>query len=330
MIRFQDIAERIQRGEPLALPLDVFLSLLTPLTRLGMLLRKCMPVQFVDAYVVSFGNLTTGGTGKTPAVIERAQHEVAAGNRVAVLTRGYGTRSRGIIISPPTGEGRSVPSVWLGDEPELIRKRVPQVAICKGSDRVESARRAIKELKCNFVILDDGFQYVRLHRNENIVMIDASNPFGNGRLLPRGILREPLEALSRATQIILTKCDLVPDLRDLLAVLDAMCPGVPVRRTRHAPCYLERVCDGKRFELEMLRSREVTAACAIGNPNAFFQTLERLMAKVGNRICYPDHARIDENVLPSEGLVITTEKDAIKMRHAPENVYALVIRLEDM
>ncbi|MBI2431890.1 MAG: tetraacyldisaccharide 4'-kinase, partial [Candidatus Hydrogenedentes bacterium] len=191
-------------------PLDYLLGVGTPLVRLGMWWRLRGPRTRVEARVISLGNLTAGGTGKTPAVIARAQAEIAAGRRVAVLTRGYGSqRVREPYVLPP---GTPLPETPLykliGDEPALIRRRAPGITLVKSADRVAGAHAAIAA-GCDTILLDDGFQAVALERDENILLVDATNAFGNGHLLPRGILREPVAAAGRATEIILTRCDQV-------------------------------------------------------------------------------------------------------------------------
>jgi len=284
----------------------------------------------VPAFVISFGNITVGGTGKTPAVIERAQRELAAGRRVAVLTRGYGARKspEPLVITPDAGiEGLAE---YAGDEPALIARRVPGVILVKSANRVAGARVAAGEYGCDVLILDDGFQHVALERDENCLMIDATNPFGNGCLLPRGILREPLSAMKRATSVILTHCDQASDLDSVVERVRSLCPGARLRKTRHAPFGLWRVEDGTRADLEMIRGREVTAACGIANPEAFFRTLTELGTTVNARLAYRDHWAIPRSVLPTSGIVIITEKDAVRMREAAPNVYALAIELRDV
>ncbi len=321
------LAEKIRKGERIPAPVAVALSAATPFWRLGMWRRKRLPRVRVNAQVVSFGNITAGGTGKTPAVIERARLETEAGRRVAVLTRGYGAeRGRGVAVV----EAGNRLGDWLGDEPELIVRLVGDVVIARGADRVAAARRAIDEFGCDLLLLDDGFQYLALERDENVLVIDAANPFGNERLLPRGILREPVEEISRATHIILTRCDQVEDCGPLLARLGALCPGVPVRQTCHAPTRLWKVADGGQRTLEELRGTRVRAVCGIGNPDAFIATLESLGADVVERRVFPDHAEFSAESLESPLMIVTTEKDAVRLKSAPENVAALGIELRDI
>jgi len=312
------------------MPVAALLSAATPIVRIGMWRRKRQPRVRVNARVISFGNLTVGGTGKTPAVIERARAEHEAGRRVAVVTRGYGSRR----IPEPTRLDPGMPPHEacdrFGDEAVLIARRVPGIHVVKAADRVAGARYATDQLGCDTIILDDGFQYLALERNENILVIDATNPFGNGRLLPRGILREPVDAMVRATAITLTRCDQADDRARTVAAIRRICPETPLRLTRHAPDSLRRVADGEAVSLESLRGREIEAACAIGNPDAFFRTLEGLGAVLVSRRSYRDHAGIDLQAGCADRWTVLTEKDAVRVRAPSAAVYALGIALEDM
>ncbi len=323
------LSEKIRRGAPIPPVFDILLRAATPAVRLGMRWRLARPRVCVGARVISFGNITVGGTGKTPAVIERARLECEAGGRVAVLTRGYGSR-RGpepLVAAP----GSYAPGLAerIGDEPALILRRVPEVFVVKAADRVCGARLAVEEHGCDTLILDDGFQHVALERDENVLVIDATNPFGNGHLVPRGILREPLEAMGRATSILLTRCDQAEELDGVAGELAVRCPGAPIRRTRHAPSRLWRVATGEELELDTLAGAAVCALCAIGNPEAFVDTLTSLGAEVAERMTFRDHARISGAGLASERAVVVTEKDAVRMVGVGENVLALGIDLQD-
>ncbi|MDQ1256241.1 MAG: Tetraacyldisaccharide 4-kinase, partial [Candidatus Hydrogenedentes bacterium] len=316
MSAFQNLAERIRRGDPVPLPLAALLSAATPVQRLGMFLRLRKPRTRVEARVISFGNITAGGTGKTPAVIERARIEIAAGHRVAVLTRGYGTAaSQEPLLVASTEDASFIEMAKrVGDEPALIVRRAPGVAVVKCADRVAGARKALRE-GYDTLILDDGFQCVQLERDENVLVIDAAHPFGNGRLIPRGILREPLHHMARATHIVLTRCDQARGLPALLETVARFCPGVPVRQTRHAPQRLWRLCDNVEAPLAALKNRTVKAACGIGNPEAFYRTIESLGAIIGARAAYRDHASIPMDALAGVEWTVTTEKDAMRIAH---------------
>ncbi len=329
MSRLQRLEQAIRRNEPIPWPVGVALSALTPLTRLGMAWRHRQPKTRVDARVISFGNITAGGSGKTPAVIERARQEIAAGRRVAVLTRGYGAPGDPEPVLVSADALRPDLAREIGDEPTLILRSAPGVVVVKCADRVAGAKAAIRDAHCDTLLLDDGFQYVMLERDENIVLVDASNPFGNEALVPRGILREPLSALSRATAFFLTRCDATRDLTALEARLRALCPAIPIRRTWHAPAGFFRVCDGMEADPEPWRGHPVTALCGIGNPDAFFATLESLGLNLGERIVLRNHASVPPELLARSGPVLLTEKDAIRLPQAPENVHALRIELRN-
>lgn len=331
MTFLDSLSEKIRNDDPLPWYLDAALSAAIPLYRTGMMLRAMQTPVKVNARVISFGNLTTGGTGKTPAVIERADAEIAAGNRVAVLTRGYGATQRlDEIVCVEGSEARGMADV-IGDEPALIARRVPGALIARNADRVATARKAVAEFGCNVLILDDGFQYLRLARDVNVLIVDASNPFGNAHLLPRGTLREPIGSAARATTIILTHCDRVDTdrLRELEGHLGVICPGVAMRKTCHAPASLWSVENGNELSLETLRAKTVAAVCAIARPESFVATLERLGARVVEKRFFPDHARIPGEALRSRNTIVTTEKDAARMTKAPANVFALGVRLSD-
>ena len=322
-------ADRVRRGEELPQPLAALLGVASVGVRAGMWWRHHGPRFELDARVISFGNITAGGTGKTPAVIERARREIAAGHNVAVLTRGYGSKRgracvRGKDLKDPFGVAEAI-----GDEPALIAWKEPEVVVVKDPDRVAGGLTAIKDYHCDVLILDDGYQYVRLERDENILVIDAVNPFGNGQLIPRGTLREPIIALERATALLLTRCDQSPHLETLERYLAEMCPDAPIRMTRHAPSHVWRITDRSREALDYLRDRPVHAVCAIGNPEAFFATLEGLGAELLTRRAFRNHGRIPRDAIPGDAPVVTTEKDAIRMGPVASNLWAIAVELAD-
>ena len=256
--------------------------------------------------VISIGNLTVGGTGKTPCVEYVAWllrgHEL----RVAILSRGYGSEA-----------GRN-------DEAMVLEENLPDVPHYQGRDRVELARTAVEESESEVLVLDDGFQHRRLARDLDVVLIDATDPWGGGYLFPRGGLREPMRNLRRAGFVVLTRCD-VADPRAIDPIEDdvrTFAPGVPVARTTHAP--LELASGERREKTEVLRGRPVGAFCGIGNPDAFRATLAGLGADVRDFRTYRDHhpyARADVDELreraarlPPEAWVVTTQKDWVKLR----------------
>lgn len=327
---FDSIVGRVARGAPIPLPLALALGACTPVTRIGMWRRARMPRHRVNAYVVSIGNITAGGTGKTPAVIERAQIELARGRRVAVLTRGYAAPSGNTPFDSPELGDRAVYHA-LGDEAALVLQKVPGVIVIKNADRVEAAQRAVQKYGCDLLILDDGFQQLRLERNEDVVMIDATSPFGNGRLVPRGILREPITGLTRATHLVLTNADRATNLDAVREQLAALAPHAPIRTTRHAPVAVRNLSSGERHPIEWLRGQSVTAVCAIAYPERFTQSLESLGACVRDVMTARDHAPVELMLKIAQPPILITEKDAARLTSTPpRNTYALEIELRDL
>lgn len=266
-------------------------------------------VHRVGVPVISIGNLTVGGTGKTPCVeyVARLLRELDL--QVAILSRGYGAEA-----------GRN-------DEAMVLEENLPDVPHLQDRDRVALARTAVEELESEVLVLDDGFQHRRLARDLDVVLIDATDPWGGGYLLPRGGLREPRTGLSRASIIVLTRCDSVPpeELDRIASAARGVAPNIPIARTVHAP--LELTNGDARASVESLRGRPVGAFCGIGNSGAFRRTLTDLGADVLEFREYADHhpySRDDVTALqqwasglPADAAVVTTQKDWVKLR-APD------------
>lgn len=262
--------------------------------------------------VISVGNLTTGGTGKTPLVAEIATWIRSLDRRVTIVSRGYGTDDRA-----PGG---------YNDEALELMRRLPDVPHVQDADRVAAARIAVEELAAEVLIMDDGFQHRRLHRDLDIVVIDATCPFGYGHCLPRGLLREPVSGLSRADVVVITRIDRVTD--DDLERIETTIrrhTDAPIDRCRHAPTTLRhapttlRHADGRTEPAASLSGRRVHALSAIGNPDAFVRSLQTLGATIVGRTDLPDHAAYDESDLAkiklsnTPELIVVTGKDAVKL-----------------
>ncbi|HTU21093.1 MAG TPA: tetraacyldisaccharide 4'-kinase [Gemmataceae bacterium] len=257
--------------------------------------------------VVSVGNLTAGGTGKTPCVEHVARFYRDLDRRVAILSRGYGGAG-----------GRN-------DEALVLEENLPDVPHLQGVDRVALARTAVEELETEVLLLDDGFQHRRLARDLDLVLIDATAPWGHGYLLPRGLLREPPSSLRRAGVIVLTRCDQTPaEQRDRLRqTITRIAPQVPVVETTHRPVDLCN-SDGENMSLGLLREGPSAAFCGLGNPEAFRRSLLDLGARLEDFRVYPDHhAYSREDVeelrrwagtLPAGTPIVTTQKDLVKLR----------------
>jgi tetraacyldisaccharide 4'-kinase len=273
--------------------------------------------------VVSVGNLTLGGTGKTPCVEYVACYYLDQGLRVAVLSRGYGA------------------AAGCNDEALVLEENLPDVPHLQGADRVALAQTAVTELESEVLVLDDGFQHRRLARDLDVVMVDATNPWGHGYQFPRGLLRESPAGLRRAQVVLLTRCDQVPgEQRDQLrATISRLAPHAVVAESVHQPLELQDG-DGTCRQLDLLRDRPVAAFCGLGNPAAFRRTLLDLGANVRTFRTFPDHhpySRTDVEALrfwarqlASDAVVVTTQKDLVKLRLSQlggRALYALRIRL---
>ncbi|KWT86802.1 tetraacyldisaccharide 4'-kinase [Candidatus Magnetominusculus xianensis] len=289
--------------------------------------------------VVSIGNLTVGGTGKTPAAVVLAKEAQRRGLTPVILTRGY----KGTIKGPcfvSRGNGPILTAKEGGDEPVLMANRLPGVEIIKGSNRYEAG---LLSERGDFFILDDGFQHWGLHRDVDIVLIDGINPFGSGGLLPTGRLRQPIEALKRADFIVKTKM--------LISTKEPYTPGYLINGTAipppassgfiygaaHTPSQLLGL-DGTTYPLSHISGRRVLAFCAIGNPAGFSQTLFSLGSSLGAEIvqmtAFRDHhyytdadalkIRKTAEAYRAE-LILTTEKDLLKLPKIMSDALALCI-----
>lgn len=264
-------------------------------------------VHRVEVPVISVGNLTLGGTGKTPCVEYLATFFRRQDVMVAILSRGYGA-----------SHGRN-------DEALVLEANLPDVPHLQNPDRWTIAQTAIEELDSELLILDDGFQHRRLARCLDIVLIDATLPFGYNHLFPRGLLREPVRALHRADIVLLTRCDQVEEttLREIAKRIQQVRPTLPIYRTRHQPVCLQN-SQQQTWDLNELKHHPVAAFAGIGNPGAFFATLRRQGADLIATRVYADHHPYQRDdvaalhqwadTLPPDTRIVTTQKDLVKLR----------------
>lgn len=277
------------------------------LYRRGLLRSHNFPVP-----VISIGNLAVGGTGKTPTVDWVARYCQEHGRRVAVVSRGYGGKGVGAVGIVSDGRQLLLGPEVAGDEPVLLARRNPQLIVVVAPRRVQGVRTAIAELGADLIILDDGFQHRAVRRDLDIVLLDAKHPFGNGRVLPAGLLREFPEALARGDLFILTRAD--------GGTVPPVLPG-PVLTSRH--CLADRVTalDGQSSSLDALRGKRLVAFAGIADPEAFFNDLRSKGLTLSETLAFSDHvtynqtalARIRTAAANAYGL-LTTEKDAVKLR----------------
>ncbi len=292
----------------------------------------------VGVPVISIGNITLGGTGKTPCVQFVARELQKSGRRVAIVSRGYGgaLSQQGAVVSD--GEKIFFKASKAGDEPLLHARSLPDAAVVIGVDRVRAARRAIDECGVQIIVLDDGFQFYSLHRDSDIVLLDARRPFDNGHLLPLGRLREPAQSLKRASALVLTRCNLATadELQTTHEKIKAF-SSAPVFQANHAPQSVRDENSGAVLPLEALKNKRVAAISALAHNQQFQETLKQNGAQIVAQLARRDHhfwreKEVRDFVHQAHGaeVLMTTEKDAVKMRvpwSAPLPLWSLVIAL---
>ncbi len=298
------------------------------IVRILIFLSGILPYR-LNCKVISIGNITLGGTGKTSLVefICRALKE--KGHKVAILSRGYKRKSA-------RAQGLKNPSYeTMGDEPYMLSKSLGDVPILVDANRVRAARQAIHNYQADTVILDDGFQQWRIIKDLEIVTIDAAHPFGNRHLIPRGILREPLSSLKRADIFILTKTNLNPDIPKIKDFLNRINPAAEIFECIHKPAGFYKI--GKPNELlntEILQKKTVTLFSGIGDPWSFENLIKILNIQVGLSFRFRDHhnyAKKDlERIVRASkekniNTIITTEKDAARLGAIDYTLYAIQI-----
>lgn len=289
--------------------------------------------------VISVGNLTVGGTGKTPVVEIFARELQKAGRRVAILSRGYkkvepsfGEKIFNKITlrelrEPPRvvsdGSKLLLDSAMSGDEPYMLASNLPNVCVLVDKNRVKSGRYAINKLGCDTLILDDGFQYLSLKHRVEIVLVDKTNPFGNEKVLPRGILREPVKNIKRADFIFITKSD-GQGIEELRSRLRQLNKRADIIECRHCARYLQNVFTEARKPLDFLNGLKVSVVSGIAVPGGFESELENRGAVIIDKNRFADHHRYGEQeiidiVNKSKKLkadaILTTEKDAVRFPH---------------
>ncbi|MBX3280997.1 MAG: tetraacyldisaccharide 4'-kinase [Acidobacteria bacterium] len=277
------------------------------------------PVTSLPARTISIGNLTTGGTGKTPLVIKCAEILAGRGKRVCILTRGYGRKTKTRVL---VSNGREVfaNAEDAGDEPVEMAKRLGQKAvIVADAGRVSAAAWAKAEFGVSHFLLDDAFQHRQAARDVNILCIDATDPFGGGKLLPAGRLREPVAGLERADVIVITRADAV-ETAALEAEITKIAPAIPIFEARTKISGLRQVTASA--ESAPIAHKKGFAFCGIGNPNNFFSLLRRENYELAGEMPFRDHhkytqtdAKKLEDAAKKAGAsyFLTTAKDAVKL-----------------
>lgn len=287
----------------------------------------------VSRPVVSVGNLTFGGTGKTPFVELLARRLRFEGKRPAIVSRGYGRRSRGRVVVSD-GNGPLVSADVGGDEPVAMARRLPAVPVVVAERRADAARKAI-ELGADLLLVDDGYQHLALERDVNILLLDAADPFGGGRLPPAGALREPLSALRRADAFVFTRVDRASPSAEARAELRRWNPEAPVFSARIRAAGLADD-SGAPVVSPTLTGRRFVAVCGIAHPPAFLASLRELELAPDEVLDFPDHHRYGRRDLArirraadstGSAWIATTEKDAVKLA-GKTTLPIVVVRLE--
>jgi tetraacyldisaccharide 4'-kinase len=297
---------------------------------------RLLPIHRVPCRVVSIGNLTAGGTGKTPMTMTLARAAATAGLRPVVLLRGYRGAGQGARI---VSDGGRVLLDWqdAGDESVLLARSLPGVPVVAGGDRVASGRLAVARFRPDLLLLDDGFQHRRIFRDRDLVLLDATDLFGGGWMLPRGRLREPAAGLRRAHAVVVTQADQAAEPAAIRRRIEALAPGVPVGWARYRVAGL-RDLGGAERPLEALRGRPVLALSGIAHPERFHRTLAGTGAIPARVLAYPDHHPFSEADLAAVQTIaracgaewiVTTDKDAIRLegRLSPE-IPVVALRVE--
>lgn len=322
--------------------------------RLFLYRKRILRERTLGCLVISIGNLTVGGTGKTPIVEKFARALQSGGRRVAILSRGYKSvpqaRHRGFLSrfrnreeDPPRvvsdGQNILLDSLTSGDEPYMLAHNLKDVIVLVDKDRVKSGRLAIEKWNVDTLLLDDGLQYLHLKHRLDIVLVDRQAPFGNEFLLPRGTLREPPRNLRRASYIFITKSTGESN-QALIERIRRYNRTAEIIECAHKPLYLQNIVTGERLSLEKLKGAYIGSICAIAAPESFEGGLRSLGARIELGIHFIDHHRYTEQEMQrfmnrcirrDLEMIVTTEKDAVRMprlTETPVPIYFLRVEIE--
>jgi len=302
------------------------------LEKLGLRKRMRVPVP-----VISIGNLSVGGTGKTPATIAIAKHLLTAGLKIAVLSRGHGgsVSRRGGIVSDDLGN-ILLTTEEAGDEPMVLALALPNVPVLVGKDRRQSAALAISRFKPDLLLLDDGFQYWQLARDVDVVLLDANRPFDNEHCLPRGLLREPKNNLRRSQIVLATRSSGLSQ-SDRLYLCESITKLAPDARVFYANHTVEPVMAANEPAVKLGNVERVLALCAIARPDSFLETLATVSISPVETVVLPDHfhyqVRDAKKIVGKmkecrADSIVTTQKDFVKINRLLPNVPLFVLPIK--
>jgi tetraacyldisaccharide 4'-kinase len=272
----------------------------------------------LSAKVISVGNITVGGTGKTPFVMYCAKILQKESLHTGVLIRGYGRTIKESIFL--TGEEENLSPRMTGDEPALLARHLKDIPIAIGSNRIETGIRLCEEYGCEILLLDDGFQHRKLYRDLDVLLMDASNPWGNGFLIPAGPLREPMRQIARADLIVLTRVDEGLNIDKITRSIQKH-TSVPIFQSKHCPVEWITIPDRQTRDLDFLKGKKALAFSGIGNPVSFERTLQNLGISIADLMRFRDHhwyTTYDQKAIINKAgqcgaqAIVTTEKDAVR------------------
>jgi len=304
-------------------------------TRLSLYRRGTFQTTKLNRPVISIGNLTTGGTGKTPLVEYVARLIAARGKKVCILTRGYGRKDPHLQVIVSDGYSVLASPAEAGDEPYLLATKLSGLAaVVSSADRIAAGQEAINDFGTDCFVLDDGFQHLRLARDLNVVTIDATNPWGGGSLLPHGRLRETPEGLSRADCVVLTRCDQVDSVASLREEVLRLTGKGPIFESQMRAVRLSPLKNGAE---NITPPARVAAFCAVGNPASFFESVRRMGYELALEKSFVDHHVFSQPEIESlvktasdagASALITTAKDAVKLRSLSFSMPCYVLEIE--
>lgn len=296
--------------------------------------KKIIKQHHLQAKVISIGNITLGGTGKTPAIIELAN--LFQDKKIAILSRGYKSEYEHKMAVVSDGNQILIKETEAGDEPYLLAKRLPAVPIIIGKDRVKSAKYATDRFGAELIILDDGFQYWQLKRDLDIVLINGKDPYGNTNIFPLGILREPIRNLKRAHIFIITKVDQSLNRTKIIQDLKRINPDALILESIHKPMKFMGLNSKEEYPLEFVKDLDILALSSIGDPDSFEATLKKLVSKNFIHLKFPDHYGYTKkdihkliDYLQGISFIITTEKDIVRLKEiAPPDLPILYLMIK--